>query len=174
MGTGESKLVDWQSDTQAPHCARCNVAFSVTRRRHHCRFCGRVFCNDCCNTARKDPRDPTMTLRACDACFEAGRRQATKASSSPRMDLTTVKSERSEPSTLGSPGSPARVMQTQPPSAASSTQQHQQQVQHQQQLQLLQEAYARSGESQDGQTPLVPQHLSPPPIVTQQRPLQDD
>lgn len=28
-------------------CHRCRVAFGITRRRHHCRHCGQIFCSSC-------------------------------------------------------------------------------------------------------------------------------
>jgi hypothetical protein len=30
------------SPVQAPNCEECNINFTFTRRRHHCRACGRV------------------------------------------------------------------------------------------------------------------------------------
>lgn len=39
----------WVPDNAAPHCASCEAQFSFTKRRHHCRACGRVFCSACCN-----------------------------------------------------------------------------------------------------------------------------
>jgi len=32
----------WVPDTSAPHCMYCSVRFTFTRRRHHCRACGKV------------------------------------------------------------------------------------------------------------------------------------
>eukprot|EP00039_Didymoeca_costata_P029920 m.27051 g.27051 ORF g.27051 m.27051 type:complete len:197 (-) comp7857_c0_seq1:1422-2012(-) len=37
----------WQSDRDAPNCMSCNSLFQHRLRRHHCRFCGRVFCDTC-------------------------------------------------------------------------------------------------------------------------------
>jgi hypothetical protein len=37
-------------DHLAPRCQSCKVLFSVTVRRHHCRSCGVVLCQDCVKT----------------------------------------------------------------------------------------------------------------------------
>eukprot|EP00756_Hemistasia_phaeocysticola_P022020 Hpha_TRINITY_DN15806_c1_g6::TRINITY_DN15806_c1_g6_i1::g.188277::m.188277 len=38
----------WQPDGEATCCNYCQQEFSFTRRRHHCRACGLVFCRTCC------------------------------------------------------------------------------------------------------------------------------
>jgi hypothetical protein len=37
----------WVPDSRANRCMRCNEAFAVWRRRHHCRLCGDVICWAC-------------------------------------------------------------------------------------------------------------------------------
>eukprot|EP00794_Sanderia_malayensis_P010909 gene10909-12068_t len=37
----ESKEVEW--------CSKCSAKFSLFMQKHHCRICGSVFCNKCCN-----------------------------------------------------------------------------------------------------------------------------
>lgn len=32
----------WVPDQQAPRCMACGAAFTMVRRRHHCRNCGKV------------------------------------------------------------------------------------------------------------------------------------
>uniref|UniRef100_A0A4W6FSU3 Zinc finger FYVE-type containing 9 n=1 Tax=Lates calcarifer TaxID=8187 RepID=A0A4W6FSU3_LATCA len=39
----------WVPDSQAPVCMKCDVKFTFTKRRHHCRACGKVFCATCCS-----------------------------------------------------------------------------------------------------------------------------
>lgn len=41
----------WKPDRDAQSCENraCSVRFSLTRRRHHCRRCGLVFCYKCCS-----------------------------------------------------------------------------------------------------------------------------
>ncbi|XP_023263752.1 zinc finger FYVE domain-containing protein 9-like isoform X1 [Seriola lalandi dorsalis] len=37
----------WIPDAQAQVCMKCGVKFTFTKRRHHCRACGKVFCSLC-------------------------------------------------------------------------------------------------------------------------------
>jgi len=37
----------WQLDDSALECPLCTKSFGMTRRRHHCRKCGGVFCDSC-------------------------------------------------------------------------------------------------------------------------------
>lgn len=37
----------WVDDTSTKKCMRCEKAFSLTIRKHHCRECGGVFCDAC-------------------------------------------------------------------------------------------------------------------------------
>jgi chromosome segregation ATPase len=45
----EKYLVPWVLDNQYPNCMRCNCAFTVFGRRHHCRACGYLVCKNCSN-----------------------------------------------------------------------------------------------------------------------------
>jgi len=42
---------EWQPDERVPSCSnpQCGASFNLLRRRHHCRACGKIFCNKCCN-----------------------------------------------------------------------------------------------------------------------------
>ncbi|CAN9500501.1 unnamed protein product [Ophioblennius macclurei] len=39
----------WIPDAEAQVCMKCGVKFTFTKRRHHCRACGKVFCALCSN-----------------------------------------------------------------------------------------------------------------------------
>ena len=39
----------WMPDKACKECSECSAKFSLFLRRHHCRICGRIFCNSCCN-----------------------------------------------------------------------------------------------------------------------------
>jgi hypothetical protein len=60
----------WVHDADARECAVCTVKFTLVRRRHHCRSCGRVIC-DSCSTHRMllANIDKKALLRVCDPCF---------------------------------------------------------------------------------------------------------
>lgn len=47
IGTRQYILPKWQPDSEASECPICKRQFSLLFRRHHCRKCGRVVCNDC-------------------------------------------------------------------------------------------------------------------------------
>ncbi|XP_018420708.1 PREDICTED: zinc finger FYVE domain-containing protein 16 [Nanorana parkeri] len=53
-GTGENpapghRQPTWIPDSEAPNCMNCSIKFTFTKRRHHCRACGKVFCSVCCS-----------------------------------------------------------------------------------------------------------------------------
>lgn len=62
--------VEWMHDDDVDKCTRClSAKFTFLNRKHHCRFCGWLVCDDC--SKRKKYYDPTKTLeRCCDACFK--------------------------------------------------------------------------------------------------------
>ncbi|CAB16219.1 prevacuole/endosomal FYVE tethering component Pep7 [Schizosaccharomyces pombe] len=43
----EQSIVHWQDDSVVQICPECNNSFTLTRRRRHCRLCGRVICRFC-------------------------------------------------------------------------------------------------------------------------------
>lgn len=60
----------WLKDSQVSRCKQCNKDFGVLRRKHHCRNCGSIFCNECSSRNCFIP-DSTYTTqeRVCDGCF---------------------------------------------------------------------------------------------------------
>eukprot|EP01062_Namystynia_karyoxenos_P038784 TRINITY_DN28170_c0_g1_i2.p1 TRINITY_DN28170_c0_g1~~TRINITY_DN28170_c0_g1_i2.p1 ORF type:complete len:658 (+),score=161.37 TRINITY_DN28170_c0_g1_i2:75-1976(+) len=48
--TPTAPSVVWIPDEDVLACMSCAKAFSVLRRRHHCRRCGKVFCAHCCSS----------------------------------------------------------------------------------------------------------------------------
>jgi hypothetical protein len=55
--------LEWVSDALRPACVLCGLLFSFIRRRHHCRLCLEVFCNNCSSKT-------VNQKRACLACYE--------------------------------------------------------------------------------------------------------
>merc|ERR1712013_31812 len=61
------KEVRWQHEEDVDDCNSCKAPFSVTKRKHHCRHCGRVYCSEC--VAKQVPSGPNgRTSRVCDVC----------------------------------------------------------------------------------------------------------
>eukprot|EP01135_Chromosphaera_perkinsii_P012404 Nk52_evm15s2657 gene=Nk52_evmTU15s2657 len=59
--------IRWETDAEAAECRKCSSNFSVTRRRHHCRQCGRIFCSDC-SSVISDLPGASKAVRLCDDC----------------------------------------------------------------------------------------------------------
>ena len=62
--------VEWQKDYECKACVVCSAKFTFTRRRHHCRFCGRIICSRC-SRYNLDNVKTKQSERACDLCVEA-------------------------------------------------------------------------------------------------------
>lgn len=60
----------WMPDSTAKACGACKRDFTLILRRHHCRVCGKIFCDDCSNRKLpiahhlivRKPGTPTNTL----------------------------------------------------------------------------------------------------------------
>ncbi|CAM6090571.1 unnamed protein product [Calypogeia fissa] len=71
--TLEAEPPDWIPDSSALSCMLCGTGFrAVTCGRHHCRFCGGIFCRSCSAgrcllPAKFRERDPK---RVCNTCWE--------------------------------------------------------------------------------------------------------
>ncbi|KAG8225430.1 hypothetical protein J437_LFUL004251 [Ladona fulva] len=60
----------WVPDGMAPRCMSCEAVFTVVRRRHHCRNCGKVFCARCSSNSVPLPRyGHVKPVRVCNRCF---------------------------------------------------------------------------------------------------------
>jgi hypothetical protein len=60
----------WEQDSDALRCNNCNREFSLVVRKHHCRNCGGIFCDDCSDSRLPLPaRNYHEPVRVCDRCF---------------------------------------------------------------------------------------------------------
>ncbi|XP_012860353.1 zinc finger FYVE domain-containing protein 16 [Echinops telfairi] len=66
---GQKQPPPWVPDSEAPNCMNCQVKFTFTKRRHHCRACGKVFCGVCCNRKCK-LQYLEKEARVCVVCYE--------------------------------------------------------------------------------------------------------
>lgn len=57
----------WQDSKQVKNCVLCQQTFSVTRRKHHCRLCGNVFCQTCSDN-KMELASSAKPVRVCDTC----------------------------------------------------------------------------------------------------------
>ncbi|XP_041132686.1 zinc finger FYVE domain-containing protein 21 isoform X2 [Polyodon spathula] len=59
----------WVPDKECPRCMQCDTKFDFLTRKHHCRRCGKCFCDKCCSKKVLLPRmcfvDP---VRQCAEC----------------------------------------------------------------------------------------------------------
>ena len=59
----------WVPDSEASNCMKCGLKFNLVKRRHHCRGCGKVFCNSCCSQKHVlSYIDDGKPSRVCDDC----------------------------------------------------------------------------------------------------------
>ena len=103
----------WQSDKDVAACRVCKRPFTLMRRRHHCRACGRVFC-DACSPHRLRLLDGAargaavkVDQRACDSCVVAAMQVVPPpALSSPQPSAAspTKPATAARPSTSPQPG----------------------------------------------------------------------
>lgn len=69
----EAEPPEWLPDSSTTACMQCNALFTaLTRGRHHCRFCGGLFCRACSSGRCLLPvkfreRNPQ---RVCDICYD--------------------------------------------------------------------------------------------------------
>nr|XP_046230397.1 zinc finger FYVE domain-containing protein 16 isoform X2 [Scatophagus argus] len=78
-----SRQPAWVPDSEAPNCMNCYQRFTFTKRRHHCRACGKVYCAVCCNRKSK-LKYLEKEARVCVVCFDTiNRAQALERMMSP-------------------------------------------------------------------------------------------
>lgn len=65
----ELRAAEWVKDEQATMCALCYKGFSVVRRRHHCRVCGKIFCRRCASYKAKLKNLGDDEVRVCEVDY---------------------------------------------------------------------------------------------------------
>ncbi|KAI9206590.1 uncharacterized protein BJ171DRAFT_579571 [Polychytrium aggregatum] len=73
-GTSNLNGASSNPDNAASECQRCAQKFTILKRRHHCRKCGDIFCNDCCSMAMRldqdgNHNDAGVMCRVCVFCY---------------------------------------------------------------------------------------------------------
>eukprot|EP01057_Protomagalhaensia_wolfi_P000070 Protomagalhaensia_wolfi_Nauph_80__69@NODE_103_length_3698_cov_187_907078_g77_i0_p1_GENE_NODE_103_length_3698_cov_187_907078_g77_i0NODE_103_length_3698_cov_187_907078_g77_i0_p1_ORF_typecomplete_len327_score46_65FYVE/PF01363_21/5_6e21FYVE_2/PF02318_16/0_00019FYVE_2/PF02318_16/4_1e02FYVE_2/PF02318_16/1_9e02DUF3584/PF12128_8/0_0019TPR_MLP1_2/PF07926_12/0_034zfRING_9/PF13901_6/0_039zfRING_9/PF13901_6/1_5e03FapA/PF03961_13/7_6e02FapA/PF03961_13/0_26DUF2203/PF09969_9/0_23UPF0242/PF06785_11/5_7e02UPF024 len=65
-----SRPSHWVSDKDVKACASCLDEFTVRKRKHHCRYCGQIFCADCTTRRLTLPSRGLKTpSRVCEGCY---------------------------------------------------------------------------------------------------------
>ncbi|XP_041435307.1 lateral signaling target protein 2 homolog isoform X2 [Xenopus laevis] len=61
---------EWVPDEVCSLCTACEAPFTVIRRKHHCRSCGKIFCSRCSSHSAPLPRYGQMKpVRVCTHCY---------------------------------------------------------------------------------------------------------
>ncbi|CAL1536688.1 unnamed protein product [Lymnaea stagnalis] len=58
----------WIPDAEANECMMCKLKFTMWKRRHHCRACGKVLCSSCCSQKAILPYMENKEARVCLDC----------------------------------------------------------------------------------------------------------
>ena len=59
----------WQKDADVKSCYLCERKFDMFTRKHHCRNCGKIICDDCSQYyTSKRARDPDRVCKLCYNC----------------------------------------------------------------------------------------------------------
>ena len=91
VGKLKDRKMYWMDDNYCQACYKCGVTFSVVNRKHHCRICGQIFCNNCSLDQIKGKLFgyANKAVRCCESCnmeshnFLAGIRGASRSRGAP-------------------------------------------------------------------------------------------
>ena len=62
----DSKVLRWEYEEDALQCPACGNPFNMTRRKHRCRHCCRLFCHECSQWTAENQKNKES--RVCEAC----------------------------------------------------------------------------------------------------------
>ena len=60
----------WLPDGSGNACYNCEKSFNILRRKHHCRYCGYLFCSKCVVSKYQIP-DGTLLKKICKKCLDS-------------------------------------------------------------------------------------------------------
>eukprot|EP00439_Symbiodinium_sp_Y106_P006758 s2081_g1.t1 len=98
LSNGTPGEVIWVPDEAADCCMAetCGRPFTLFRRRHHCRSCGKIFCNDCAPL-----RGAPQPKRSCTRCWEKRSRPLPAAAPAPPLPVAAPPGPSSTPEVGG-------------------------------------------------------------------------
>lgn len=111
----------WVPDNMAAACMQCHVKFTMIKRRHHCRACGKVLCSVCCSQKFKLDFIALPEARVCVQCFlilsQRQERSNVRTANEPLATANTSNSSATVSTPLRSPNpnNPMEYCSTLPP-----------------------------------------------------------
>lgn len=69
-GTSSEYRVGWVHDSESTTCMWCDQSFTRLKRRHHCRACGALVCQDCSGRQLPIKGLKPGLHRVCDHCYD--------------------------------------------------------------------------------------------------------
>ncbi|XP_051992509.1 pleckstrin homology domain-containing family F member 2-like [Xyrauchen texanus] len=90
----------WIPDMASAICMRCSERFNVTNRRHHCRMCGFIVCNDCSKNRAMLHNISSRPVRVCWHCMnnmQDGLEQGKKTSKGKNWKNSSLEDSPSQP-----------------------------------------------------------------------------
>jgi growth factor-regulated tyrosine kinase substrate len=89
-----SEAPEW---TDSDVCERCRSLFTLTNRKHHCRNCGKTFCNSCSSQTMPLPKfGINKDVRVCDPCYATLNGRAYEAPRTPTVETGASLSKEEE------------------------------------------------------------------------------
>ncbi|XP_037951624.1 zinc finger FYVE domain-containing protein 9-like [Teleopsis dalmanni] len=120
----------WVPDNMASNCMQCHTKFTMIKRRHHCRACGKVLCSVCCSQKFKLDFLTHPESRVCVQCYLILTQRQNIEPTAPSLaadceDVVNQSNQVLTPSRSPNPNNPMEYCSTIPPSmqvSATSTQ----------------------------------------------------
>lgn len=81
----------WAPDKGVTECSQCLDAFTMIRRKHHCRVCGGLFCSSCAHSdgITLHVNGVERNVRVCHGCLDADSKATSDERASARAAMAT-------------------------------------------------------------------------------------
>ncbi|TMW45534.1 hypothetical protein DOY81_009386 [Sarcophaga bullata] len=80
----------WVPDNMAAGCMQCSAKFTMIKRRHHCRACGKVLCSVCCSQKFKLEFLTEPESRVCVQCYLILTQRQTQSALNPNVNTSSA------------------------------------------------------------------------------------
>uniref|UniRef100_A0A8C6SP03 Pleckstrin homology and FYVE domain containing 1 n=1 Tax=Neogobius melanostomus TaxID=47308 RepID=A0A8C6SP03_9GOBI len=89
--------VSWMPDSASDICLICEVKFTATNRRHHCRMCGILVCHKCCkDKAVIEHISATKKQKVCCHCYNKKQEDVARSRGNSEEDELAESSDEEE------------------------------------------------------------------------------